>query len=339
MPPAAKLLFALVAVTLAMICGCKKSDTAGEPVQEVRLGYFANVTHAQAVLGVSSGDFEKAVAPAKFTTKVFNAGPSLIEALFAGEVDIGYIGPGPALNGFTKSKGKVKVIAGSAGSGVLIVARKDSGIMKLQDLAGKKVATPQLYNTQDIAARHFLSEMGKVAASGIKPIPNGEQAGSMSRGEIDAAWAPEPWGSYLISETGATLIAEERSLWPQKDFAITVVITTPEFLSKHPDVVEKVLGVHATWTDRLRTEPDRWLPNLESALVKLSNKKLPAGVLKAAVGRTTFSDDPLEYTFEQFALWSYQQGAAKEAPDLSGLVDTSIMKKVRSAQPQPATVR
>src|SRR4051812_26440084 len=147
---------------VAMVVGCKKgSDSAAgpsAPPAEVRIGYFANVTHAQAVLGVDSGDFAQAVAPSKFSTKVFNAGPYLIEALYAGEIDIGYIGPGPALNAYTKSKGKgLKVIAGAAGSGVLIVARKDSGINKLSDLAGKTIASPQTGNTQDIAAKHYIT--------------------------------------------------------------------------------------------------------------------------------------------------------------------------------------
>src|SRR5207249_2925587 len=154
---------------------------------EVRIGYFANFTHAQAVLGVGSGDFQQAVAPAKVTTKVFNAGPSLVEALFANEIDIGYVGPGPALTAFAQSQGRgIRVISGSAANGVLIVARKDSGISTLQDLAGRRVATPQHGNTQDLSARHYLSaELRQKDLSTVLPIANAEQAGMMTRGEID----------------------------------------------------------------------------------------------------------------------------------------------------------
>src|SRR3954452_13883651 len=164
--------FALI-LLVAGVCGCDRGDAAdtgagagggagSAPPAEVRLGYFGNVTHAQAVLGVSSGDFAAAVAPSKFSTKVFNAGPSLIEALLTNNIDIGYVGPGPTLSAHEKSHGQgVRVIAGAAASGVLIVARKDASISSLADLAGKRIATPQQGNTQDIAAKHYLSDVLK----------------------------------------------------------------------------------------------------------------------------------------------------------------------------------
>ena len=330
---------ALAVVVCALSAsGCKRdgqtgSGPAGAP-QAVRLGYFANLTHAQAVLGVDTGDFAKAVAPAKFETKVFNAGPSLVEALYAGEIDVGYIGPGPALNGYAKSKGeKVRVIAGAAANGVLIVARPGSNVTKLSDLAGKKVATPQYGNTQDIAARQYLrAELKQKDLSGVTPVPNAEQAGLMGRGSIDAAWAPEPWGSLLINQAGATLVAEEQSLWPEKAFATTVVITTPEFLRKHPQAVEQVLGVHAAWTEKLAAAPDAQLPALEAALLKLTNKKLPAGVLAAALKNTRFTDDPLEHTFRKFAQWSYDLELAKDVTDVGGMFDPAPLAKVKAAR-------
>ena len=308
------------------------------PPKEVRLGYFANLTHAQAVLGVSSGEFEKAVGPSsKFSTKVFNAGPSLIEALFAGEIDIGYVGPGPALTGFDKSHGQgLRVVSGAAANGVVIVARSGSGINTLQDLAGRKIASPQHGNTQDLSARHYVTAELKRDASTVVPIANAEQAGLMSRGEIDASWAPEPWGSYLVAQTGAKVIATERDLWPEKSFAITLVVTTPEFLKKHPDVVEKVLRVHLDWTDRLKGDPQAYLPQLEQAMFSLTNKRLPPGVLQAALPNVTFTEEPLEHTFVKYAQWSYDLGFSKEPTDTTGLIDTSIVKRLRAAGPSPA---
>jgi NitT/TauT family transport system substrate-binding protein len=184
---------------------------SGSGLEQVRIGYFANLTHAQAVLGVASKDFDNAVAPTKVKTKVFNAGPSLIEALFAGEIDVGYVGPGPALNAFAKSRGQgIRVIAGAAANGVVIVARKDAGINSLADLRGKRVATPQLGNTQDIAAKYYLShELGQKDLNNVLPVPNAEQAAMMAGGQIDAAWAPEPWGSFLVAQTGAKVVAQE----------------------------------------------------------------------------------------------------------------------------------
>ena len=150
----------LCALLILPLAGCGQKEASHTAPAEVRIGYFGNLTHAQAVLGVSSGEFADAVKPAALHSKVFNAGPSLIEALLAGEIDIGYVGPGPALNGHLKSRGQgVRVLAGAAANGVVIVASKDSGISTLQDLVGKRIATPQHGNTQDIAARHYLTSV------------------------------------------------------------------------------------------------------------------------------------------------------------------------------------
>ena len=163
-----------------------------KPLAELRLGYFPNITHAQAVLGVASGEFQSAIGSVKLTPRTFNAGPELISALNAGAIDIGYVGPGPAINAFTQSHGaSVRVISGAAANGVIIVARKNSGITSLKDLVGKKIATPSLGNTQDIAARHYLiSVLGQPDASNVKTIPNSSQSGAMRDGAIDAAWVP-----------------------------------------------------------------------------------------------------------------------------------------------------
>jgi NitT/TauT family transport system substrate-binding protein len=318
----------------------KRNSNAHAPVAELRLGYFANLSHAQAVLGVSSGEIEQAISPAKLKTKVFNAGPSLVEALFAGEIDIGYVGPGPALAAHARSKGQgIRVIAGAAANGVLIVARKDSGIRTLADLKGRRIATPQHGNTQDIAARHYLAaELGQKDDGNVLPIPNAEQSSMMDRGQIDAAWAPEPWGSRLVAETGATIVAEEKDLWPGKQFALAIVVTTPEFLRDHPDLVAKVLGVHRAWTARLATDPKAHLPQLGTALLALTGKKLPPGVLDSAITRVTFTDDPLPDTFKTMGQWTYDLGFEQQPARLGTLFDLSVLKELQKSPPKQETV-
>jgi NitT/TauT family transport system substrate-binding protein len=327
---------------LAATIGCSKSEnsaggptTQAAPVAEVRLGFFPNLTHAQAVLGVTSGEFANAVAPAKLVNRQFNAGPSLIEALFANQIDIGYVGPGPVISAWARSHGQgIRVVSGAAANGVVIVARKDSGINALPDLVGKKVATPQNGNTQDIAARHYLkSTLQQADLRNVLPIPNSDQAGMMGRGDIDASWAPEPWGSILVASTGGKIIGEEKDLWPQKEFSLTVIVTTPEFLAAHPDVVEKVLTVHRTWTARLNTEPTKYVPQLEQALASLTGKKLPPGVTEDAIKRVKFADDVVPETFESNAQWAYDLGFAKEKSDLTGLTDLTILKKLQAVTP------
>lgn len=325
-------ILALIGLSQAL-AGCDRSESSDrEELRELRLGYFANATHGQAVLGVDSGDFARAIAPVELRTKVFNAGPSLIEAMFAGEIDLGYIGPGPALSAHEKSRGQgVRIIAGSAANGVVIVARPESGIQTLKDLAGKRIATPQHGNTQDIAARHYLTAvLGQPGHSNVLPVANAEQSGMMSRGQIDAAWAPEPWGARLVAEAGATVIAEEKDLWPGGQFSLTVVIATPKFLKDHPDVVRRMLGVHRTWTARLSSDPASTQTQLEAALFKLTNKKLPPGVLAAALPRVKFTDSPLEETFTTMGQWAHELGFARQPPNLDQLFDLSILRQLEA---------
>ena len=336
-------LFLLVPlVALAAVLGCDRAGDSGTSTgsggagpSEVRIGYFANLTHAQAVLGVSGGGFERAVAPAAVKTRIFNAGPSLVEALFAGEIDIGYVGPGPAVAAHAKSRGQgIRVIAGAAANGVAIVARDGSGIAKLKDLKGKRVATPQHGNTQDIAARYYLQhELKQDTLNNVIPVANAEQAALMARGEIDAAWAPEPWGARLVAEANGRIIGEEKDLWPSNQFTLTLVITTPEFLAEHPQVVERVLAEHRAITARLQSNPTGQLPALEAGLFALTNKKLPPGVLADALTRVQFTDDPLEDTLATMARWSHEIGFLKEQPDLTGLVDTTVLKKLQQQPP------
>ncbi|HEY8749773.1 MAG TPA: aliphatic sulfonate ABC transporter substrate-binding protein [Tepidisphaeraceae bacterium] len=320
----------VAALLIGVSSSCKKQVSEQGILREVRIGYFANITHAQAVLGVSTGDFAGAVAPTILKTQVFNAGPSLIEAVLAGEIDIGYVGPGPALNAQARTHGKgIRVIAGAAANGVLIVAREGSGIKTLEDLKGKKLATPQQGNTQDIAARHYLQSVLKQSdLSNVGPIANAEQVGMMSRNQIDAAWAPEPWGSLLVSQAGAKIIAEEKDLWPDKQFTLTVVITTPEFLAAHADVVEKLLKVHRTWTAKLNDNPAQYATQLDAALFGLTNKRFPAGVFPTALARVKFTDQADEKTFQTLGEWSFDLGFDKQKADLTGLFDLSVLRKL-----------
>ena len=306
----------LLVVTLALTTGCDRKPGAAAPV---RIGYFRNVTHAQAVLGVDSGDFAKAVGPVE--TKTFNAGPELIEALFAGQIDVGYVGPGPVITAYARSHGKgIRVISGAAADGVVIVARRESGIRTLADLKGRKVATPQHGNTQDIAARHYLTAtLGQVDTNNVLPIPNADQAATMARGAVDAAWVPEPWGAVLL-KSGGTLVGQEKDLWPDKTFALTVVVTTPEFLAAHGDVVAKLLAVHHDWTAKLAADPGKYAGPLDDALAKLTGKHLGADVVGEALSRVKFTEDPSPSTFEANATWAVDLGFARDKPDLADLV-------------------
>ncbi len=330
--------------SFALPLGACRHD-ATRPPKDVRLGYLANITHATALLGVHSGDFARAVAPLGFRAQPFKAGPSVIEALFAGEIDVAYVGPSPALNAHLQSRGKgIRVIGGAAANGVVIVARKNSDIRRLEDLRGRRIATPQMGNTQDVSARHYVRfVLGQPDAENVIPIPNPEQASMMERGAIDAAWAVEPWGAALVAAGVGRIIAEEKELWPGRELSLTLVAADPAFLDRSLEVIERILETHLMWTDRLARDFTPFVPDLVAALALALGRSLPEHVISDALTRVRFTTDPITASLEVFARRAYEIGRARGIPKVESMLDLtllgSLQQRIAIDRPGPASPR
>ncbi len=298
----------------------------------VRVAHFPNITHAQALVGRADGRFEQAMAPdAVVKWKRFNAGPAVVQAFLAGELDLAYIGTGPAIVGFIKSHGEaLRVIAGSADGGAALVVRADSGIDRPEAFRGKRISSPQMGNTQDLALRGWLAAHGlEVMQRGgdvrIIPLANPEMFAMFRRGEIDAAWVPEPWPSRLIHEGGGRLFLDEREIWKDLTggrFATTLLVAHPRFLAEHPDLVSRWVAVHAEVTRWILANPEEAKQVVNEELERQMGKRLRDAVLHEAWGRVAFTTDPIPLSIERMAQWAYAQGfLGRRAPDLSQIVD------------------
>jgi len=302
----------------------------------VRAGYFPNVTHSQALVGRVRGRFEQALGTgAHIEWKVFNAGPSVIEALFAGALDLAYIGPNPAIAGYVRSKGEaLRVIAGATSGGAALVVRRAAGIGKPEDFHGKKIATPQLGNTQDVALRawlqaHNLKTREKGGDVLVIPIANADQLTLFLKGEIDAAWAPEPWASRLIQEANARLFVDERDLWPNRQFVTTHLIVRTPFLREHPDVVKNWLRAHIELTEWINAKPTEAKQIVNQQIQKDTGKALPPKVLDESFSRLQATYDPIRNSLLTSAQQAYDAGfLGRERPDLSGLYDLALLNEV-----------
>ncbi|WP_406864786.1 aliphatic sulfonate ABC transporter substrate-binding protein [Streptomyces sp. HUAS MG47] len=307
---------------------------------EVRIGYFPNLTHATALVGVQEGLLQKELGGTTIKPSTFNAGPSEIEALNAGSIDIGFIGPSPAINGYTKSKGKnLRIVSGSASGGVKLVVNPTK-IKTLDDVKGKRIATPQLGNTQDVAFLHWVSEKGwkvdsqsgkgdvSVLRTDNKVTPDAYKSGS-----IDGAWVPEPTASKLVSE-GAKVLLDESDLWPDKKFVITNIIVRQAFLKEHPDVVEAVLRGTVKTNAWITANPDKAKESVNAALKKETGKPLSAEVINAAWPSITITDDPLAATLQAQAEHAVDAGLLKK-PELTGIYDLTLLNKVLKAAGKP----
>ncbi|MFF0741633.1 aliphatic sulfonate ABC transporter substrate-binding protein [Streptomyces sp. NPDC004111] len=310
-------------------------------LDEVKIGYFANVTHATALAGLQEGLFQKELGGTRIKSQVFNAGPSEIEALNAGAIDIGWIGPSPSINGFSKSKGQnLRIVGGSASGGVSLVVNGDR-IKSLDDIKGKRIATPQLGNTQDVALLNYLSEKGhKVdAATGKGDVTvlrqdNKEIPNSFKSGAIDGAWVPEPTAARLV-DAGGKVLLDEKKLWKDEKFVITNIIVSQKFLKEHPEAVEAVLRGSVNTNAWIKANPDKAKASINARLKKDSGKELPAKVLDRAFANVDVIDDPLAATLRDEAQHAVKAGLLKD-PLLDGIYDLRPLNKVLKAAGKPA---
>ncbi|MDI5964203.1 aliphatic sulfonate ABC transporter substrate-binding protein [Streptomyces sp. SL13] len=307
----------------------------------VRIGYFANVTHATALVGLQKGLFQKQLGATKIDTQVFNAGPSEVEALNAGAIDIGWIGPSPAINAYVKSHSQdLRIISGSASGGVDLVVNPKK-VHSLKDLRGKRIATPQLGNTQDVALLNYLASQGykEDAQSGkgdvtVERIDNKTTPVVFRQGGIDGAWVPEPTASQLVAEGGKVLL-NEKSLWPKGQFVITNIVVSQKFLAAHPDVVEAVLRGSVDTNAWIKANPAGAKQAINQQLTALSGKPLPTSVLDSAFANVEVTDDPLASTLQAEADHAVKAGLLQQ-PDLKGIYDLGPLNKVLAAEGRPA---
>jgi NitT/TauT family transport system substrate-binding protein len=329
---------ALSLALLGAVGACGGSDSSSGGSVKLRLGYFPNLTHATPIVGVKDGLYKKALGDkATLETRSFNAGPAAVEALFAGALDAAYVGPNPTINAFVKSKGKgIKVIAGAASGGAALVVKKD--INTAADLKGKTIATPQLGNTQDVAARYWLKQHGlKTTKEGggdvkIAPQDNAQALETFSTGAIQGAWVPEPWVTRMVAAGGKVLV-DERDLWPNKQFIVTNLIVRTEFLKAHPDVVKRLLEGHVAANEEIAKDPAKAQQAVSAGIGDLTGKPLKLDTIKKAWPTLTFGNDPIASSLQTGAQHAEEVGLLDKV-DLNGLYDLKLLNEVLKANGQ-----
>jgi NitT/TauT family transport system substrate-binding protein len=326
----------------AVACTSRPSSgEAGSPLV-LRLGYFPNITHSQALVGMARGDFQQALGrEVRIEATVFNAGPSVIEALFAEQIDLAYIGPNPAVNGYVQSTGQaLHVVAGATSGGAAFIVRPASAIQTAADLHGKRLATPQLGNTQDVALRAYLASNGlqTVEHGGdveVVPTANPQILDLFRLGHIDGAWVPEPWGSRLIVEGQGELFLDERDLWPEGDFVTANIIVRTGFLQEHPDLVRAWLDAHVTVTEWILDHPAEAQLLVNEEIERLTGSRLGDEVMAMAWSRLRPTWDPISASLLASARAAFEAGFLLQSPDLTGIYDLTLLNDVLDGRGLP----
>ena len=335
------LVFTMIITTVALISApisIASAQSLGDEKKTLRIGYFPNITHSQAVIGLNNGDFQKVLGDnVTVETFRFNAGPSAIESLLADRIDATYIGPNPAINGYLLTGGKdLRVISGASSGGASFIVRNDSGIETVNDLGGKKFASPQLGNTQDVALRKYLIDNGfnTVENGGnvtVLPIANADILTVFLKKEIDGAWVPEPWATRLGQEAGGKVFLDEKSLWPDGKFVTGNIIVRTDYLENNPEIVKKLLEAHVDETLKINNNTAEAAKEFNTQLKKLTGQEISENVLDKAYGNLELTYDPLKLTLFKSANDAYDLGfieKGKDRPNLSGIYNTTLLNEV-----------
>lgn len=337
-------LFSVLAVGVVVaagLAGCGGDDDKGgsSGPTTLRLGYFPNITHGTAIVGLNKNFFaDKLGTNVKIDPKTFNAGPEALTALLSGAIDATYIGPNPTVNGWVQTKGKgVVVVAGAASGGVAFVVKPE--INSAQDLKGKVVSSPQLGNTQDVALRYWLQQQGLSTTKegggdvSIKPQANGEIVTAFGTGAIQGAWVPEPYASQLVAKGGKVLV-DERTLWPNGQFVITNLLVSRSFYDKHKDVVKNLIAGEVAANDWITANPTDAQSVISEGIGKITGKPLDPKLAAAAWPSLSFTADPLASTLKAGADHAVEVGLLTK-PDLNGLYDLTLLNQVLAANGSP----
>ena len=317
----------------------------------LRIGYFPNLNHAQAVIGLQQGgDFQRILNAnnsngndtVKIESFVFNAGPSAIEALFGGQIDVAYVGPNPAINGYLASGGQgIRIISGVASGGASFVVRNDSGIESIKDLGGKKFASPQLGNTQDVALRKYLMDNGfKTTENGgnvtVVPITPADILTLMLKMEIDGAWVPEPWATRLVKEANGKIFVDERELWPPDGKFVTAnIIARTDYLKENPDIIKRLLQAHIDKTVWINENKEQAITTFNGALKKITGQTIPEDEIRDALMRLELTYDPIKESLFKMAENAYELGYLGNGGskmDLSNIFDLTILNDILSGR-------
>jgi len=296
---------AIIAVAVIISLG-NSSDQSNQ--NKIRVAFFPSISHAVPIVGLENGIFENGIGEQiQIEIKLFDSGPQVIESIFARSIDVAYVGPGPTINGFLKSHGKdIRILAGAASGGASFIVQPDSGLESIENFDGKRIASPQISNSQDVSLRYYL------ASNDLKPVEKGGTVFVLNisnpdiytlfaKGDIDGAWIPEPWATMLVQELDGVRLFNEEKLWPNEQFASVLLIARTDYLENNPEIIQNWLKSHEETVSWINSNPDKSKSIFESFLKKYMGKSLPTKIIDESFSNLIITSDPIKNSVLTFA--------------------------------------
>ncbi len=305
-----------------------------EQANKVRVAFFPTVSHLIPIVGIEKGFFSDELGnEVVIEPKIFDSGPQVIEAMFSKSIDVAYVGPGPVINGFLKSdKHDVRILAGAASGGASFVIHKNSNINSANDLSGKKIAVPQIGNSQDISLRNYLSQNGLIPAEKggsvvVLNLENPDIYTLFVKGDIDGAWVPEPWATRLVNELEGKRLFYEEDLWPEKQFASALLISRTTYIEENPIIIQKWIDANNKTAIWIKKNPEDLELIFNNFMKNELGKSLPEDILRQSLGNIEITSDPIEKSIFIFAERANSLGyLGRNGYDLSGIFYNTTSK-------------
>ncbi len=292
-------------VLMAAVLNITSTDNSGN---EIRVAFFPSISHAVPIVGIENNIFQENLTEQKIIeVKIFDSGPQVIESLFAKSIDLAYVGPGPIINGFLKSNGQdLKILAGAANGGASFIIQKDSGLDSIENFQGKRIASPQISNTQDVSLRHYLSTHGlepveKGGTVFVINISNPDIYTLFAKGDIDGAWVPEPWATILVEELGGVRLFNESQFWPEKQFSSVLLIGRTNFIEQNPEVVEKWILSNQKTAEWINSNPDKTKMIYNEFMQDYMGKTFSKKIVDESFSNLEITSDPIKNSVLTFA--------------------------------------
>jgi len=298
----------IVAVIAIAVIATIGSGLEQSSQSKIRVAFFPSIGHAVPIVGIENGIFEKGIGEQiQIETKLFDSGPQVIESIFASSIDVAYVGPGPVINGFLKSYGKdIRILSGAASGGASFIIQPNSGLDSIENFDGKRIASPQISNSQDVSLRYYL------ASNDLKPVEKGGTVFVLNisnpdiytlfaKGDIDGAWVPEPWATMLVQDLDGVRLFNEEKLWPNEQFASVLLIVRTDYLENNHELVQNWLKSHKETVAWINSNPDQSKSIFESFLKKHMGKSLPTKIIDESFSNLTITSDPIKNSVLTFA--------------------------------------
>ena len=298
---------AIVVVGIIALVGLTQASV-DDSQNKIRVAFFPSIVHAVPIIGMETQTFANNLNDdLDIEVKIFDSGPQVIESIFSNSVDIAYVGPGPVINGFLKSDGNdLKILAGAANGGASFVIQKNSGLELIENYSGKRVAAPQISNTQDVSLRHYLAENGlKSAEKGgdvfVLNIANPDIYTLFAKGDIDGAWVPEPWATMLVEELDGIRLFDENEFWPENKFSSVLLVGRSDYIEKNPEIIKKWINANEKTVQWINNHPNESKVLYNEFLKSYMGRTLPQNIVEKSFSNIIITSEPLENSVHTFA--------------------------------------